>query len=110
MILFFKAVKKPKAKDEEVGISPDYLEKPGDGGTAEQQLDEESGSQAEKVPDGFGPHNVEVGHHVAFQAGEFKGSGKVQKCGEDGCTVSDKTGREHRVHWSEVSGHHPKPE
>lgn len=59
------------------------------------------------VPDGFGPHNVEVGHHVAFKAGEFSGSGKVNAAGDDGCTVSDKTGREHRVHWSEVTGHHP---
>lgn len=59
------------------------------------------------VPEGFGPHNVEVGHHVAFRAGEFRGAGKVASAGDDGCTVADKTGREHRVHWSEVTGHNP---
>ena len=61
--------------------------------------------QAEADDSGYGPHNVEVGHHVAFTAGDFKGAGKVSACGEDGCTVADKTGREHRVHWSEVTGH-----
>lgn len=53
----------------------------------------------------FGPHNVDAGHHVAFEAGEFSGAGKVTATGEDGCTVQDKTGREHRVHWHEVKGH-----
>lgn len=54
---------------------------------------------------GYGPHNVEAGHHVAFSAGEFNGAGKVTATGDDGCTVQDKTGREHRVHWHEVKGH-----
>lgn len=54
----------------------------------------------------FGQHNVEAGHHVAFQAGEFKGAGKVSATGADGCTVSDGTGREHRIGWHEVTGHH----
>lgn len=54
----------------------------------------------------FGPHNVEAGHHVAFQAGDFGSAGKVTATGEDGCTVQDKSGREHRVHWHEVKGHH----
>lgn len=53
----------------------------------------------------FGPHNVESGHHVAFRAGSFSGAGEVAATGRDGLTVRDDTGREHRVHWREVTGH-----
>lgn len=53
----------------------------------------------------FGPDSVEEGHHVTFKAGAFVGSGKVATTGEDGLTVTDPDGRDHRVHWHEVTGH-----
>lgn len=53
----------------------------------------------------FGPHNVDVGHHVAFAAGSYTGSGKVSTTGRDGLTVEDEKRREHRVHWREITGH-----
>jgi hypothetical protein len=53
---------------------------------------------------GYGTHNIEHGDTVHFQAGEFKGSGRVVAAGEHGATVHDSTGREHRVHWHEVTG------
>jgi hypothetical protein len=52
----------------------------------------------------FGQHNVEPGHHVAFEAGAFQGAGEVTATGEHGATVKDTSGREHRVHWHEVTG------
>ena len=54
----------------------------------------------------FGRHNVDTGHEVTFKAGEFWGKGKVVTHGKDGCTVADETGREHSVHWNEVSKNH----
>lgn len=53
----------------------------------------------------FGPKTVEAGHHVAFKAGDFSGSGKVTATGRDGLCVTDSSRREHRVHWREVTGH-----
>ena len=55
----------------------------------------------------FGKHNVGEGDTVAFSAGAFDGSGEVTAAGEHGPTVKDATGREHRVHWHEVTGHTP---
>jgi hypothetical protein len=55
---------------------------------------------------GFGPDTVKPGHHVAFSAGEFSGSGKVHAVGADGVTVHDGQNRKHTVHWSEVTGHY----
>jgi len=55
----------------------------------------------------FGPHNVSEGDNVAFTAGAFNGSGEVSAAGEHGATVADDTGREHRVHWHEVTAHTP---
>jgi hypothetical protein len=55
----------------------------------------------------FGKHNVGEGDTVAFNAGAFAGSGEVIAAGEHGPTVKDDTGREHRVHWHEVTGHQP---
>lgn len=55
----------------------------------------------------FGPHNVDVGHEAEFSAGEFKGRGEVTATGEHGATVKDSTGREHRVHWPEITGAQP---
>lgn len=53
----------------------------------------------------FGQHNVEPGHHVAFKAGSFSGSGKVCTTGRDGLTVLDDGNREHRIHYREITGH-----
>ena len=53
----------------------------------------------------FGPDVVKPGHHVAFAAGDFAGSGKVAASGRDGVKVHDSSGREHSVHWREVTGH-----
>lgn len=55
----------------------------------------------------FGAHNVAEGDNVAFNAGAFNGSGEVAAAGEHGPTVKDETGREHRVHWHEVTAHTP---
>lgn len=52
-----------------------------------------------------GEHNVDTGHAVQFQAGEFKGKGTVTAKGADGVTVKDQSGREHQVRWNEVTGH-----
>ena len=55
----------------------------------------------------FGPDSVNAGNYVAFTAGDFQGAGKVSAVGDDGCTVTDKSGRAHRVHWNEITGNHP---
>jgi hypothetical protein len=124
-IVFFKSIR-PADEKEQLGAKPGETaqEPAGDAAAAAQkpapaqepQEAQEPQQPQEKPqgepgdgegePDGFGPHNVEAGHHVAFHAGEFKGAGKVTAAGEDGCTVADKSGREHRVHWHEVKGHH----
>jgi hypothetical protein len=54
--------------------------------------------------DGFGPHNVEKGHKVAFKAGSFVGAGRVAATGKHGLTVEDDDARNHQVHWHEVTG------
>lgn len=53
---------------------------------------------------GYGPHNVEAGDSLKFKAGDFSGGGKVKSVGQDGVTVTDASGRDHGVHWHEVSG------
>jgi hypothetical protein len=128
-IVFFKSIR-PADEKERLGAKPgeEAQEPAGDAEAAAQKPEPKQPPQGEPKPqgepqkpqgeppsgeegegegeDGFGPHNVEAGHHVAFHAGEFKGAGKVTAAGEDGCTVADKSGREHRVHWHEVKGHH----
>lgn len=54
-------------------------------------------------PQSYGKHNVHPGHEVEFSAGEFKGRGEVAAAGEHGAVVKDASGREHRVHWPEVT-------
>lgn len=53
----------------------------------------------------FGKHNVNAGDTVTFAAGDFAGSGQVTATGEHGATVLDRSGREHRVHWYEITAH-----
>lgn len=128
VVLFFKAARaKARPLDEDVERDEDVVDgdegvggepagdgrergAPADGVPDKEGVDDNRPSGGDEQPgalgDGFGPHNVEEGHHVAFTAGAFKGRGKVAAAGEDGCTVCDETGREHRVHWHEVTGHH----
>lgn len=53
---------------------------------------------------GYGTHNIEEGDALSFKAGDFSGSGKVKSVGKDGAVVTDESGRDHNVHWHEVSG------
>lgn len=55
-------------------------------------------------PAKYGHHTVEQGDSIQFIAGAFRGSGTVKSIGKDGATVTDETGRDHRVHWPEVIG------
>ncbi|MDP3327181.1 zeta toxin family protein [Parvibaculum sp.] len=56
---------------------------------------------------GFGTHNIEAGDGISFEMGSLKGEGKVVAAGKDGATVVDAAGREHNVHWREVTDHRP---
>lgn len=74
------------------------------GGKAEEPDPEDKrGSQS-----GYGSHNIESGDRIGFKAGEHEGEGEVTAAGKDGATVKDGEGREHQVHWHEVSSHNPK--
>lgn len=50
------------------------------------------------------PRAPQVGDMVKFTAGDFVGKGKVVAVGEDGLTIADGTGREHGIHWDELTG------
>lgn len=50
------------------------------------------------------PKAPQVGDLVKFTAGDFVGKGKVVAVGEDGLTIADGTGREHGIHWDELTG------
>jgi oxalate decarboxylase/phosphoglucose isomerase-like protein (cupin superfamily) len=76
----------------------------GQGASAEDETAEDGGDEPKPKP--MDDSTVEEGHHVAFKAGSFKGAGKVTAKGKDGCVVKDKTGREHNIHWHELTGHH----
>jgi predicted ABC-type ATPase len=55
---------------------------------------------------GYGTHNLQAGDKVSFEAGDFKGSGKIVGTpGKDGAHVKDASGRVHAVRWSEITGH-----
>jgi predicted ABC-type ATPase len=59
---------------------------------------------------GYGTHNLRPGDHVQFEAGDFSGEGEIVGApGRDGAYVRDKSGRDHRVLWSEVRAHRPQP-
>jgi predicted ABC-type ATPase len=53
---------------------------------------------------GYGTHNMEEGDSIHFKAGEFAGSGTIKLVGKDGATVTDESGRDHNVHWHEITG------
>lgn len=53
---------------------------------------------------GYGTHNIEEGDAIKFKAGDFEGGGKVKSAGKDGAVVTDASGRDHNVHWHEVTG------
>jgi predicted ABC-type ATPase len=54
-----------------------------------------------------GHHDAKAGDTVHFEAGEFKGSGKIRAVGAKGATVVDGKGRDHKVTWGEVSARTP---
>lgn len=55
---------------------------------------------------GYGTHNLGPGDKVQFAAGDFKGAGVIiGKPGVAGFHAKDSSGRDHRVRWSEVTGH-----
>jgi hypothetical protein len=94
--IFIKALKKgePKAK-------PTEKKEPKTGPFADLMA-----RVAEHNPHGdHSEKTVKKGHHVTFKAGSFEGSGKVKTTGKDGLTCEDDAGRDHRIHWHEVTGH-----
>jgi hypothetical protein len=120
--LFIKSVTpgKPPADEPESDIvpnEPDQQQKKTDSDVVENKPDMGNFAGllallAERGAGGgdFGPHNVKEGHHVAFSAGAFAGAGRVSAVGQDGLHVTDSAKREHRIHWGEVTGHHPGPD
>jgi hypothetical protein len=54
-----------------------------------------------------GHHDAKPGDTVHFEAGEFKGSGKIRGVGAKGATVVDGKGRDHKVTWDEVNARTP---
>lgn len=61
------------------------------------------------APEAGGEHphgapSAKPGDTVSFDAGDFKGTGKVTAAGKDGAVVVDSSGREHNVHWNEIKG------
>jgi hypothetical protein len=54
-----------------------------------------------------GHHDAKAGDTVHFEAGEFKGSGKIRAVGAKGATVVDGKGRDHKVTWDEVNARTP---
>lgn len=73
---------------------------------APAQEDAPANKPAAQAPESssYGHHNVEEGDSLKFKAGDFAGSGKVKLVGKDGATVTDNSGRDHQVHWNEVTG------
>lgn len=95
--LLIKALKKPAPKK-----SPDGEPKKGPFKDLLARL-------AEHNPSGVkNEQTVKNGHHVTFKAGSFTGEGKVKATGKDGLTCEDDCGRDHRVHWHEITGHSEK--
>lgn len=91
--IFIKALKKPEPKkpagEPKKGPFKDLL--------ARLSEHNPGGDKNEKT--------VKKGHHVSFKAGAFCGEGKVTATGKDGCKVQDESGRDHSIHWHEVTGH-----
>jgi hypothetical protein len=72
---------------------------------APAQQDAPASKPAAQAPEAsqYGHHNVEEGDSLKFKAGDFAGGGKVKSVGQDGATVTDSSGRDHNVHWNEVT-------
>lgn len=56
---------------------------------------------------GYGTHHIEPGDSVKFESKDTAGAGKIVALGNDGATVKDADGREHKVIWSEIRHHRP---
>jgi len=96
--IFIKALKKPDPKAKPAK-KPEGEPKKGPFKDLLARLSEHNPGGAKNE------QTVKKGHHVAFKAGAFCGEGKVTSTGKDGLTCEDETGRPHRVHWHEVTGH-----
>lgn len=78
----------------------------GAGGKPPRHEDSLGGSRS--AGEGYGTHNLEAGDSVDFKIGELAGSGKIiGRPGKDGAHVEDSTGHQHKVLWSQVTGHKP---
>ena len=74
---------------------------------ARQPAQDEQGNgnaPAKAEESGYGHHNMQEGDSIGFKAGDFAGKGKIKSVGQDGATVTDQSGRDHQVHWNEVTG------
>lgn len=104
--IFLKSIKKPNAAkpDASAGKGRDAAPLANDkhagkfAGLMALLADHDIGEEVDKT-------KVKAGHEVSFAAGTFKGKGKVCSTGKDGLTVEDGEGREHRVHWHELTAH-----
>jgi len=56
---------------------------------------------------GYGTHDMAAGDEIGFAAGQVKGKGQIIAAGKDGAIVKDSQGNEHKILWSEVTGHQP---
>lgn len=79
---------------------PKHTPKAPDPAGADRRGRAEAGAMA-----GYGTHNLGPGDEISFEAGDFKGEGKIVASGRKGATVTDKSGRQHKVDWTEVRGH-----
>ena len=80
---------------------------------ARQPAQDEQGNgnaPAKAEESGYGHHNMQEGDSIGFKAGDFAGKGKIKSVGQDGATVTDQSGRDHQVHWHEVTGRGGEPE
>jgi hypothetical protein len=96
--IFIKALSKPSRK-------PAAAKKP-EGEPTKGPFRDLLARLAEHNPGGAkNEQTVKKGHHVSFKAGSFCGEGKVKSTGADGVVCEDESGRDHRVHWHEITGH-----
>ena len=75
-------------------------------GLSKKVLTDKNGAQTTrwvKVDKGGPP--AQRGQHIGFENGEHRGHGEVTAAGQDGVTVRDPKGGEHRVHHDKITHH-----
>lgn len=72
----------------------------GHSSTPGAEPDQKPSSQSANIP----RNPPQPGDFIKFQAGDFSGRGKVIAVGDDGVTIADSLGREHGIHWDEITG------